>query len=188
MKIGWKYDMNNLKNKGAGFTLVELLVVAAITGVISTLIILNFQRTRVDLNENSGIIIADLRAAQSKALASTKFDSGLGSKIRCGYGVHYIDTNSYSIYTGPDASLNNCKSLNRNLDDTDAIVATKNFGAANVEFKASFSDIFWEPPFPYTYLNNSSSSASINITIGKKGGSCPQDCKTINVSTSGKIE
>lgn len=172
-----------------GFTLIELLVVAAITGVISTFMLLNFQRTRVDLNESGSVFIADLRAAQSKALASAKYDSGSGLKIRCGYGVHSnVDLTSYSIYAGPDASLNNCKSLNRNFDGADTIIATKKFGDTKVEFKDVFSDIFWEPPHPYTYINNSSSSASINITIGKKGGTCPQDCKTINVSTSGKIE
>jgi prepilin-type N-terminal cleavage/methylation domain-containing protein len=175
-------------NKSTGFTLVEVLVVAAITGVISTFMLLSFQRTRVDLVTNGSIIVADLRATQSKALASTKYDSGSGLKIRCGYGVHYISLTSYSIYTGPDASTNDCKSLNRNLDAADTTVAVKTLGDANVEFKAVFSDIFWEPPYLYTYINNSSSSASINITIGKKGGVCPQDCKTINVSTSGKIQ
>ena len=184
----FKFKILNFEIKEAGFTLIELLVVASITGVISTLMILNFQRTRVDLNESGGVLMADLRAAQSKALASTKYDSGSGLKIRCGYGVHYVDLTSYSVYAGPDASSNNCKTLNRNLDGADAIVATKVFGNEKVEFKAAFSDIFWEPPHPDTYLNNSSTSASIDITIGKKGGICPQDCKTINVSTSGKIE
>lgn len=177
----------NYKNS-SGFTLIELLVVMTITGIISTIMILNFPRSRVDLNESSSLTIATLRATQSKALASTKYDDGSGLKIRCGYGVHYIDPDSYSIYAGPDASSNNCKSLNRNLDGGDTTILTKKIGNPKVEFKAVFNDIFWEPPHPYTYINNSSSSASINITIGKKGSTCPQDCKTINVSTSGKIE
>ncbi len=171
-----------------GFTLVEVLVVAAITAVISTFMLLSFERTRIDLNQSSSVVIADLRVAQSKALASTKYDSGSGPKIRCGYGVHYVDLTSYSIYTGPDASSNNCPSFNRNLDGTDTTIRTKNFGDSKIEFKNIFSDIFWEPPYPYTYINNSSVSASIIITIGKKGGTCPEDCQTINVSTSGKIE
>jgi len=179
--------VNFFKNS-LGFTLIELLVVASITGVISTFMLINFQRSRVDLNESSGVLMADLRSAQSKALASAKLDSGSGSKIRCGYGIHYINPTSYSIYTGPDASSINCKSLNRNLDGADSTAIVKTFGNSLVEFKSTFNDIFWEPPHPYTYINNSSASASIDITIGKKGGTCPQDCKTINVSTSGKIE
>ena len=171
-----------------GFTLIEVVVVATITAIISTFMLLSFQRTRLDLNESSTTIVADLRSAQSKALASTKYDSGSGSKIRCGYGIHYINTTSYSVYVGPDASSGDCKTQNRNLDGADATITTKVFGNEKVEFKASFNDIFWEPPHPYTYINNSSSSASITITIGRKGGVCPGDCKTINVSTSGKIE
>ena len=181
-------EMSKCLNVKRGFTLIEILVVAAITGVISTFMLLAFQRSRVDLNESGGVLMADLRAAQSKALASTKYDSGSGLKIRCGYGVHYVSPTSYSIYAGPDASSTDCPSLNRNLDGADAIVAIKVFGNEKVEFKAAFSDIFWEPPNPDTYINNSSAIASITITIGKKGGACPQDCKTINVSTSGKIE
>ncbi|MDO8658698.1 MAG: type II secretion system protein, partial [Candidatus Levybacteria bacterium] len=152
-----------------GFTLIEILVVATITGIISTIMLLNFQRSRLDLNEGSGILLADLRATQSKALASTKYDSGSGLKIRCGYGVHYVDLTSYSIYVGPDANSNDCPFLNRNLDGADTTVSTKKFVNEKIEFKNTFNDIFWEPPHPYTYLNNSSASASITITIGKRG-------------------
>lgn len=183
-----KLKILKIKNTKKGFTLIEVVVVATITAIISTFMLLSFQRTRLDLSESSNTVIADLRVAQSKALASTKYDSGSGSKIRCGYGIHYINTTSYSIYVGPDASANDCKSQNRNIDGTDTVVTTKIFSNEKVEFKSSFSDIFWEPPHPYTYINNSSSSASVTITIGKKGGVCPGDCKTINVSTSGKIE
>lgn len=171
-----------------GFTLIEVLVVVLIIGFISAFMLLSFQRSRIDLNEISSVFIADLRATQTKALSSTRYDSGLGSKIRCGYGVHYVSLTSYSLYVGPDASVANCKTETRNLGASDVTITTKNFASPRVEFKETFNDIFWEPPHPYTYLNNSSSSASINITIGKVGGTCPADCKTINVSTSGKIE
>src|SRR3989344_7472339 len=156
-----------------GFTLIEVAVVAAITIFISTFMLLTFQRTRLDLNQSSSVFIADLRSVQAKALSSAKYDSGSGLKIRCGYGIHYVSVTSYSIYTGPNASTNTCSSLNRNLGGADTTIATKTFGDAKIEFKAVFNDIFWEPPHPYTFINNSSVSASINITIGKKGGICP---------------
>ena len=164
---------------------------AAITGVISTFMIINFQRTRLDLNEIGNVLIGEIRSAQTKANASARFNDGggAGSVIRCGYGIHYEGVTSYSLYVGPNATVQNCSSQNRNLDANDfKILPVKNFADSRVEFKAAFTDMFFESPGPITYLNNSSISASINITIGKKGGTCPQDCKTINVSTSGKIE
>lgn len=173
-----------------GFTLVEILVVAAITGFISTFLLLNFQRSRIDLTLTSNEMIGSLRSTQNKALASARYDSGTGQKIRCGYGVHYTSPSSYSVYAGPDASSIDCTTLNRNFDGEDVIISTKVFTESRVEFKSSFNDIFFEPPDPKTYLNNNS---SLNlppqaITIGKIGGTCPQDCKTIYVYTSGKIE
>ena len=172
-----------------GFTLVEVTVVAAITGIISTFMIINFQRNRVDLRLSYDEFVSNIRSTQNRAAASTRFDSGNGLKIRCGYGIRYINGTSYGIYAGPDSSSTDCSSLNRNYDGADSLVSTKVFTDAKVEFKSSFNDIFFEPPDPKTYLNNNSSAGlSQTITIGKIVGTCPADCKTINVYTSGKIQ
>lgn len=172
----------------AGFTLIEILVVATITGVITTFMLLNFQRTRLDLTRSANLLISDIRSAQTKTNASSKYDSGSGLTIRCGYGVRYKTNTSYSVYIGPDAATNNCSSLNRNFDGSDTDVNTRFFSDQEIEFKGSFSDIFFEPPYPTTFINNSSASASIIITIGKKGAGCPQNCRNISVSTSGIVE
>lgn len=174
----------------SGFTLVEVAVVAVITGFISTFLLINFQRSRVDLSLTSNEIITNLRLAQTKAAASTKYDSGSGSKIRCGYGIRYLDSKTYIMYAGPDASAVNCTALNRNYDGADVSIMTKTLSESKVEFKSPFNDIFFEPPDPKTFLNNNSSTTigPQAITIGIIGGTCPQDCKTINVYTTGKIE
>lgn len=173
-----------------GFTLVEVLVVAAITGFISTFMLINFQRSRVDLTLTTNEVIGVLRGVQTKALASVRYDSGAGQKIRCGYGIHYISPISFSVYVGPNASSTTCSALNRNYDGADTVISTKVFTESRVEFKSPFNDIFFEPPDPKTYLNNNSSLSlpPQAITVGKIGGICPNDCKTINVYTSGKIE
>lgn len=177
-----------------GFTLIEILVVAAITGVISTFMLLNFQRTRIDLSLSASDFIGQVRATQEKANGSVRFDDGKGAglAIRCGYGIHYESKTSYSIYVGPNASVDPCVTGNRarnyNIGQDFKILPIKTLYDPRVEFKAPFKDIFFEPPSPTTFFNNSSASASITITIGKIGGRCPQDCKTINVSTSGTIE
>lgn len=177
--------------KSSGFTLIEILVVASITGVLTTLMFISFQRTRLDLNLSASDFIGQVRSAQEKANGSVRFDDGGGAEkvIRCGYGIHYENNKSYSVYAGPNASVADCTAENRNFGGNDfKILPIKNLYDPGVEFKASFSDIFFEPPNPTTFINNSSASASITITIGKIGGTCPQDCKTINVSTSGTIE
>ncbi len=177
--------------KLSGFTLIELLVVASITGVLTTLMLISFQRTRLDLSLSVSDFIGQVRATQEKANGSVRFNDGGGAGlvIRCGYGIHYENNTSYSVYAGPNATTNDCTIQNRNFGVSDfKILPIKILYDPKVEFKSSFNDIFFEPPNPTTFINNSSASASITITIGKVGGTCPQDCKTINVSTSGTIE
>ena len=166
-----------------GFTLVEVAVVAAITGFITTFMLVNFQRSRIDLTLTANEFAGSLRSAQNKALASTRHDTGTGFKIRCGYGIHYIDQTSYTLYVGPDAASVDCSTLNKNFDGADSIITTRVFINSRVEFKASFNDIFFEPPDPKTYLNNDSTLGlpPQAVTLGKIGGTCPNDCKTINV-------
>ena len=173
-----------------GFTLVEVAVVATITGVITTFMLLNFQRSRIDLTLTANEVVGSLRSAQSRALANARYDTGTGLKIKCGYGIRYIGPGSYATYVGPDADSVDCSTLNRNYDAADSIITTRFFTDYRIEFKSAFSDIFFEPPDPKTYLNNNSALGipPQAITIGKIGGICPGDCKTINVYTSGRIE
>lgn len=173
-----------------GFTLVEVAVVATITVLVTSFMLVNFQRSRIDLTLTTNEFVKSLRFAQNKAFASARHDTGNGPKIRCGYGVRYVSPTSYSIYVGPDAASVDCSALNKNFDVADTVISTTTFIDSKVEFKSAFNDIFFEPPDPKTYLNNNS---SLNlppqaITIGKIGGTCPSDCATTNVYTSGKIE
>ena len=64
--------------KNAGFTLVELLVVASITGIITTFMLISFQRTRLDLSESASDFIGQVRATQEKANGSVRLDDGGG--------------------------------------------------------------------------------------------------------------
>jgi len=180
---------NNSSSK-TGFTLIEILVVASITAFITVFMLINFQKNRIDLTLSANEFIGKIRSAQNRALASTRYDSGTGLKIRCGYGIHYINNNSYALYTSPDSGSVNCSALNKNYDSADSIIQTSVFTDIRIEFKSTFNDIFFEPPDPKTYINNNSSLGlpPQAITIGKIGGTCPNDCKTINVYTSGKIQ
>jgi len=178
-----------------GFTLIEVVVVAGITGFITTMFLINFSRSRINFIEEVNTFKSKIRIAQTKATSSTQ----LNNTIRCGYGVRYINNQSYAIYAGESTSTYDCSAQNKDYDPTgslnnDTSVETINFADAKVEFKSVFRAIYFEPPDPKTFIIDSGGSVhnepnyALSVTLGKIGGTCPQDCKTINVFTSGKIE
>lgn len=180
----------------AGFTLVEIIIVAAITGIISTFLLLNFSRVKINFVEETNTLSSKLRIAQTKAISSSKFNNS----IRCGYGVRYISNQSYAIYVGENATAINCSAQNKDYNpvggnpDTDADVEVISFANSKLEFKTVFRAVYFEPPDPKTFIIDSGGTVhnepnySLDINVGKVGGTCPQDCKTLNISTSGKIE
>lgn len=179
-----------------GFTLLEVVIVAGITGFITTFLLLNFSRTRINFSEETNTLMSKIRIAQAKTASSTRFNSS----IRCGYGVRYINNRSYAIYVGESASAFDCSTQNKDYNpvsgnpDTDTDIETVNLADSRVEFKSVFRAIYFQPPDPKTFIIDSGGTIhnepnySLSITLGKIGGTCPQDCKTINVFTSGKIE
>ena len=183
------------KGRKNGFTLLEVLIVASITGFITTFLLINFSRSRINFNEEANTFISKVRIAQTRAASSTRFNGS----IRCGYGVRYISSLSYAIYVGENASTLNCSLQDKDYNptggpDNDADVEVVSFENPRVEFKTVFRATYFEPPDPKTFIIDSGGTVhnepnySLSITIGKIGGTCPGDCKTINVSTSGKIE
>lgn len=186
-------------NANKGFTLVEVVIVAGITGFIATFLLINFSRTRINFTEEANTFKSKLRIAQTKAVSSTRFNNS----IRCGYGIRYINNQSYAIYAGENATVLSCATQIKDFNNstggpnTDKDVETVKFVDSRVEFKTVFRSVYFEAPDPKTFIIdsggvvhnvNSEPGYSLNITVGKIGGSCPQDCKTINISTSGKIE
>ena len=185
-------------NNQRGFTLLEVLIVASITGFITTFLLINFSRTRISFVEEANIFKSKIRITQTKAVSSTQFNNS----IRCGYGIRYISNQSYSIYAGENASTLDCSTQNKDYNpaggsDNDVDIEVLNFADSRIEFKTIFRAIFFEPPDPKTFIVDSGGTVhnvtdepnySLGITIGKVGSTCPGVCKTINVSTSGKIE
>lgn len=171
----------------AGFTLVEMAVVATIIGIMSTAIIISFARNRIDIDQSANLIMSALRNAQTKAVASSVY-KGFNP---CGYGFHYVSPTSFAIYVGPNAASTTCPTINKNYQpNEDSILQTQNFIDSRVEFKAVFNDIYFQPPDPKTYLNNDATlnQAPIGILIGITGTACPTNCRTIYVYPSGQIE
>lgn len=179
-----------------GFTLVEVMIVAAITGMITTFLLLNFSNTRRNLESVTNQVMGHIRKVQAMATSSKQY----AGTYRCGYGIVPSSATRYNIYAGPVSSAS-CVTENRNYDGSDTIDSVE-FPAfvlpdANIEFKEQspgvyFSNIFFEPPDPKTYINNTAllSTAPARITIGLKGKDCsnPKDCRAICIFTSGAID
>lgn len=171
----------------SGFTIVETLVVLALMGVFTVFLILGLRNTSINtvVLERAALgIISDVRRAQGMSIAGVGFQ---GNPM-CGYGIHYTGASTYIVYAGGE---NICAASNKNYQsDSDLIYQQAKITETNVEFKSSFNDLFFAPPDPKTYINNSFSLSAppLTISIGFKGLSCPAYCKTISVYPSGKVD
>ena len=174
-----------------GFTLVEVLVVTAIIATLSVALFFNFgttARNRTARSQVASVIVSDIRRAQSMALAGTRFSGN----IFCGYGIHYVDHISYILYAGANEGLPQCQSANHNYQaGIDLVVQTQKLINQNMEFRSSFSDIFFESPDPKTYINNSASltdpQTAISIQLLNQQNCSGQSCAKIEVYTSGQV-
>ena len=182
----------NLKPEN-GFSIIELVIISAIIATFSVVLILNFRaspKNRVARNQVAAVIVSDVRRMQSAATASSRFQ---GSTV-CGYGIHYVNNTSYLLYAGVlDGGATRCQNTNHNYQSgIDRIVETRPLINSNMEIRAAFLDVFYEPPDPKTYINNSPllSGATTTVSIQLKGqSSCSgQSCTQITIYPSGQID
>src|SRR3989344_1071494 len=163
------------------FALIELLVVIFIIGILASLLVVNFRssaKTQAARHQAAFAIVSDIRAAQTRAMAGSNYNDA----SVCGFGVHYLTPQSYLVYAGGEAV---CATANRNYQPgTDIIIASKKIINLNMVINTPFSDIFFEPPDPATYINNNKApGANTSIMIQVNGGGSPPT--TITVQSSG---
>lgn len=173
--------------KQDGFSLVEVIVYAALVALFSVVLLFNMQGAQTNssvLERASAGVISGFRRAQLMTISGLTFQSN----AVCGYGVHYLSPDSYLIYAGGEAV---CGTANRNYQSgNDFDIQTIKILESNVKFKSSFDDVFFEPPDPKTFINNSFalSASPLPISLGFENQNCPSGCKTINIFPSGKID
>lgn len=188
--------VNNYHKRGQcgndGFSIVELLVVAAIIATMSVVLVLNFRlgaRTATARLQVASVIISDIRKMQSQALVGRTYNG----TIVCGYGVHYNNQSSYDLYAKQAPGGGSCALINDfRYQAGDIIVENRKLVSSQMEIRSPFQDIFFFPPDPKIYINNTPlpTPAMTTITIqliGQKncGGN---SCTKIEVYNSGQID
>ena len=172
-----------------GLTLIEVLVTASLIVFISTLVIRNISISKLNLERLAGVVVADVRLAQSLALSTKKTED----QIRCGYGISQINSTTYVVYAGPPTT-SNCASKNYNTSQESITYKTVVLDPrADLVDSPKFSDVFYEPPDPKTTIVQGGSSV-VDIII-KKLGTTKQTCNNFSVDCihvcvydSGRVE
>lgn len=112
----------------------------------------------------------------------------------CGYGVHYVDSNTYLIYAKGVPIASPCSAvITRNYDPgTDFTVNTKKVFGTNTLMDGSFKDVFFEPPDPKIYINNDSAltvaPTSITIKLRNQVVCLAGQCVSVVIYSSGQLD
>ncbi len=151
-----------------GYTLVELLMVAAIVSVMSVIAFANYgeNRKNVVLRQAAQQLVLDLRQVQNMAMNVTLIGGGIPSG---GFGVHfnaspsssyilYADTDNNKIYTGISEKFPTSTSPDRALDSGIVISST-----------GGVTDINFTPPNPTVAITPAAASAIITLRYGVGG-------------------
>lgn len=190
-----------------GFSTLESMVTIAIISIMAVSMWVGYGnwRSRSTLNTAAQKVAADIRKVQNWAVSTSQIeDPGSGSMIiPCGYGIHYIDSDTYILFANIQkvGGSNNCSDSNRVYETTtpDIAVETVNIEQRNISFQGSFDDILFFPPDPLTLITESSpldtgskildgilpgyTSAIITLCFS---GSLP--CKAIEVRGTGLVD
>jgi len=172
---------NGQRKTVCGFTLIEVLVVSAITALLAGLLVTNFSRTRSALPRFSAELVSATRQAQSLAISGVLHED----THRCGYGVAFL-SDRYIIFAGPDATRG-CGGDNFRYDVGEPIVAKGPVPEGLV--MTAPADAYFQPPLPTTYLNGAVGAGSLEITLRETRASCPSSgCRTIIIDESGHVQ
>jgi|SRR3989338_3787351 len=142
---------SNNRILNSGFTLIEILVVAAIITI--SFIWLARLQSRIILDKEVNAVVTDLRNLQLKSLSGARYDvNNDGDTIDdidfvCGYGIspNQPSRNSYIIYTDPALPDCNDRKYNPTGSNPDIPLVTKTL-PGTLKFKKFDKSIFFFPP------------------------------------------
>ncbi len=167
-----------------GFTLVEILVVASIIVILTSILIANFPKGRqqLALQRAAHNIIQNLRKVQEMAMSAREEICPGGEKAN-GFGIYFNQSfpNSYLLFANCDELYNyDAASGDKILENIDLEEGTKIFNLL-----PSLLSITFVPPSPITYINGFPGLwAQIVISLE----SDTSKIKVIKVNKAGLIE
>ena len=159
-----------------GFTIAELLVVIAIIGIMSGVMVINFNKGEQNskLQRSAQQIVQNIRKAQNMALSSTEYQG----QIYDYYGVYFNKQSmpdSYHIFVSSNKIYNNGEEI-ETIDLENGIIID------SISTGNSLNIIFLTP---YAFIEFNPSTTDTTITIKKQDGTCPQDCRYIKINDKG---
>lgn len=175
-----------LRKANMGFTIIELIVVMFIITLLSTLVLANYRQGQwtYSLSRATQQMASDLRKAQNMAMSGVDIEGQY-----CGYGIEiYVNPRPYSYRFYADV-VDDCSDSNHKYDGSDFVIETVNLpnGITIRSSSPSPLDIFFEPPEPTTYINQSDALGLFGIiTLEVENFDLP--AKTITVNTSGLVQ
>jgi prepilin-type N-terminal cleavage/methylation domain-containing protein len=179
--------MNQDRKNGAGFTLIEVLVVTAVIGVISSIMVVNWRKNegQYQLQRAAQEIVQNIRKAQDFALSGKRILwTPTGEWKVPDYGVYFRRLNpTYFLYV--DVIGNDGYQSPEDLIDTTTLIETgieiSSFGGG------SNLSIIFEVPDGFIRFYPSG-GAFRTITVRKTGKSCPSiNCRNIIIRETGEI-
>jgi len=178
-----RLSKKNANSGGAGFTLVELLVVIFIMGLLGSMVLANFrQGERIySLSGATRKLVSDLRRIQNLSMSGVKSET---EDIVYGYGIYLKkDGSTYTIFM----DKNNNKTFQPSDDlSKETVVLPRGIKISTITPVSSGLDIFFLPPAPATYLNGSANPGqSATVTLEVEGTSLKE---MVTVTSAGLIQ
>lgn len=187
------------KNKNKGFTIFELLVVFFVIGLISSILIVNWQKgeKQYQLERAAQRIAQDIRKTQDMALNIYKYRDPWFGWEAINFGVYFStsDRDSYILFADPF-------DFHWRLMSTFDMETISIEGAVEIDSLYSDRGGFWGSgsrsriyttfslPDGFTTLRDNGlfwNCVSTTIRIRQKGKSCPQYCKDIIIERTGRV-